>query len=121
MREAELSELLRVSRRNNESAGITGLMLYCTGNFMQYLEGPDVAIDQLWGKILQDRRHHGAIEMFRQPAHERVFDSWSMGFGTTSASQFEELLQVARARANPAGDTSGRVVELMRAFWKDNR
>jgi hypothetical protein len=40
----DLIQLLEVSRRNNEKAEITGLLLYSSGNFMQTLEGPEKAV-----------------------------------------------------------------------------
>ena len=34
----ELLEVLRVARKNNERLGVTGMLLYHDGNFMQILE-----------------------------------------------------------------------------------
>ncbi|MDQ2842373.1 MAG: BLUF domain-containing protein, partial [Acidobacteriota bacterium] len=39
-REDEIVDILRVSRKNNEQAGLTGLLAYKDGNFLQILEGP---------------------------------------------------------------------------------
>lgn len=37
----ELVELLEVSRRNNESAGLSGMLLYSSQSFLQVRRGPD--------------------------------------------------------------------------------
>jgi len=35
-----LDELLQGARSTNERIGVTGVLLHCEGNFMQYVEGP---------------------------------------------------------------------------------
>jgi hypothetical protein len=57
MDENELKEILEVSRKNNQSSGITGLLLYHEGNFIQVLEGEKTAINALYDKITIDNRH----------------------------------------------------------------
>lgn len=78
--EQELSELLTKSRRNNERAGVTGMLLYKDLNFMQAVEGPEAAVDGLLQKIGQDPRHCGMVTLLREPIEERAFAEWSMGF-----------------------------------------
>ena len=53
----ELADLLAVSRRNNASTGITGLLMYESRLFMQALEGPRAAVEALFQKISRDPRH----------------------------------------------------------------
>ena len=40
----ELDALLASSRARNAENGVTGVMLYARGSFMQYLEGPKQAV-----------------------------------------------------------------------------
>ena len=40
----ELTDLLAVSRARNAAAGVTGLLVYKGGNFLQALEGPEDAV-----------------------------------------------------------------------------
>lgn len=58
LRSEELLELLRVSRENNMRDGITGLLLYKDGKFMQLLEGPEATVCATYSRIEKDRRHH---------------------------------------------------------------
>jgi hypothetical protein len=51
----EINDLLKVSRNNNEKNGITGLLLYSDGNFMQILEGEKEAVENTYKKIA--KRH----------------------------------------------------------------
>jgi hypothetical protein len=80
MSDDELLEILRVSRRNNIERGITGLLLYRGGNFIQALEGPEDAIDELIDRIYEDPRHRGVQVLLREPKQQRYFPEWSMGF-----------------------------------------
>ena len=76
----EVRAILRASRVNNTSLGITGLLLYRDGSFAQFLEGPADAVDTLYDKIERDPRHHGVIRVLRQPTTKRDFRQWSMAF-----------------------------------------
>lgn len=78
--EEDLKGLLQQSRDNNTRLGLTGLLLYKDGNFMQVLEGPDDAVTSLYAKIQSDPRHHGVLQLMRQQIREREYPSWSMGF-----------------------------------------
>lgn len=78
--ESDLSDLLATSRENNARVGITGMLLYKDGNFMQVLEGEERAVRALYGKIGIDPRHKGEITLVRGFAGGRQFPDWSMGF-----------------------------------------
>jgi hypothetical protein len=78
--EDDLKALLQQSRDNNTRLGITGMLLYKDGNFMQVLEGPDDALTSLYAKIQHDPRHHGILQLTHQQIKVREFASWSMGF-----------------------------------------
>lgn len=82
----ELLDLLEQSRANNANLGITGMLLYKDGNFMQAVEGPEEAVRNLKRKIFADHRHHGLITMLQEYRDEREFGEWSMGFKDLSAS-----------------------------------
>ena len=76
---AGLQALLTVSRRNNARLGITGMMLYHDGSFLQILEGPEDAVNGLYDRISQDSRHGGMIRMLAAPVTTRAFPDWQMG------------------------------------------
>ena len=77
----ELVALLRTSRSNNERAGISGMLLYKDGDFMQTLEGPEDAVSNVISVIAQDVRHRGIIRLLHRQLTERSFGDWSMAFG----------------------------------------
>jgi hypothetical protein len=76
----ELQALLEASRQRNLAAGITGLLLYKDGNFMQALEGDEPAVRALHAKIVADRRHHGVVTLDSGHSEARQFAQWSMAF-----------------------------------------
>jgi hypothetical protein len=78
--EAALLELLRKARGRNALVGVTGMLLYRDGNFMQVLEGPASALDEVLARIERDPRHHGLLVLSSKPIEQREFGDWSMGF-----------------------------------------
>ncbi|WP_035564883.1 BLUF domain-containing protein, partial [Hymenobacter sp. IS2118] len=57
MHEKALAGLLRQARLHNQSANLTGLLLYAQGRFLQVLEGPEPALSDLYARIKTDPRH----------------------------------------------------------------
>lgn len=109
--EPDLVELLRVSQTNNARLGITGMLLYKGGNFMQVLEGPDDAVQTLYARIGRDPRHHAIETLLNDSITERDFPHWSMGFQNVDhlpadalvgfSSFLSDPFTVARFRADP--------------------
>ncbi len=77
---SDLAMLLRTSRRNNARSGLTGLLVYSRGSFLQVLEGMETSVDRTFARIVADPRH-SACEIIRE---ERIFEpdfgEWIMGF-----------------------------------------
>ncbi len=117
----ELVALLQTSRRNNTADGITGMLLYKAGNFMQVLEGEEEAVRRLHDRIQRDPRHRGLITLLEQRTDERQFGSWSMGFrnltdpGMCDLPGYSEFLNVPLNDARYFGRPS-RVQKLLRTF-----
>jgi hypothetical protein len=76
----DLRNLLSTSRLNNERLGLTGMLLYKDGNFMQVLEGEQEAVLAVQARILEDVRHKGIIVLLRGNVPHRSFRQWSMAF-----------------------------------------
>jgi hypothetical protein len=78
--EAELATLLAQSRENNAAAGLTGMLLYRDGQFMQALEGDDEAVRAIYEVVAADDRHDRVRTVLEEQITERRFPSWTMGF-----------------------------------------
>lgn len=75
-----LADLLEVSRRNNHATGLSGMMLYVGGHFIQTLEGPAATVDATCARISADPRHRDHVVASREVAPCRIFGDWSMRF-----------------------------------------
>lgn len=88
---SDLEELLVTSRENNTRAGITGMLLYKDGNFMQVLEGEEDAVRALYDRIAADPRHKGEITLQQGFTEERQFLDWSMGFRDLQSTETHSI------------------------------
>jgi len=77
--DALLEDILAASRRNNAACGVTGVLLYSEGGFMQVLEGEESAVEQTFTRICGDKRHWNTSVLLDRAA-PRAFGGWSMGF-----------------------------------------
>jgi len=79
MSEAELGAILKQSREHNPALGLTGLLCYTDGVFMQVLEGGRDAVNARYKAIVGDARHRDAILLSYAEIGEREFAGWAMG------------------------------------------
>jgi len=113
----ELEQIVIDSRGRNTESGVTGILLYCDGNFMQYLEGPDDAVLATWERIRRNERHYQINELMNQPVAVREFADWTMGFTRPSPN-------ASLDRPAPHWDGPGRRgpgAEMLRVFWRNCR
>jgi len=121
--EAELADLLAVSRRNNAARGITGLLMYEADTFMQALEGPREAVEALFRKISRDPRHTGVHVICEDYVKERYFGPWRMAFQRALNSDlapdegFSSLLE--NYRQGTLESIDGRLVFAMLVLFKE--
>ena len=85
----ELIAILRKSKANNPSLGVTGVLCFSEGIFLQALEGGRTAVNKLYNRIATDDRHTQVELLSYEEIGERRFAGWSMG-------------QVNITRLNPA-------------------
>ena len=85
----ELVAILRKSKANNPGLGVTGVLCFSEGIFLQVLEGGRSAVNRLYNRIASDSRHTDVELLCYEEIGERHFAGWSMG-------------QVNMSRMNPA-------------------
>lgn len=111
-----LDDLLTASRRNNALMGITGLLLFIDGGFLQIMEGEERAIRELYARITNDPRHHNLRLMLDREVPVRAFPDWSMGFerpcmeDPETAGMFGVAREAIHGRLSPG---TGRIVAMM--------
>lgn len=79
----QVDEILRVSRRNNARDGLTGALIYDNTTFLQWLEGSEDSIRQVFGRISRDSRHSGIRLLTVRKLQDRWFPDWSMTAAVT--------------------------------------
>ncbi|MGQ7845821.1 BLUF domain-containing protein [Granulosicoccus sp. 3-233] len=89
--EEELQELLTLARTKNEERGVSGMLLFHEGSFIQALEGKQEHVEEIYGKIGQDSRHTETQILFKGDIDHRDFDGWSMGFYRSNQSSARNL------------------------------
>ena len=80
MSDDELIALLEQSRAKNLNLGVTGILLYKSGNFMQMLEGEKDTVLGSYETIRHDDLHRNVINIIGDAIKHRNFEHWSMGF-----------------------------------------
>jgi len=73
-----LTAILRASLRNNDAAGVTGMLLAHPRHFLQVLEGTAEAVMSIYERIVQDERHTDIRLLGVNRAERRQFADWAM-------------------------------------------
>jgi hypothetical protein len=78
--------LLNQCHRNNTAKGLTGMLLFGNGTFLQSIEGEAKVVDPLIERISKDPRHRDIKIVRRDEITERQYSDWSMGFERVTES-----------------------------------
>jgi hypothetical protein len=74
-----IENILAKSRQYNPTTGITGILCYGGGIFLQAIEGGRMAVSELYGHIQRDQRHKDLVLLHYEEISERRFGGWTMG------------------------------------------
>ena len=74
-----IESILESSRQHNPAHGITGVLCYGGGIFLQAIEGGRRAVSHLYNQIVTDPRHQDVELLHYQEITERRFGGWTMG------------------------------------------
>jgi hypothetical protein len=88
---AHLIDLLLLSRRNNKRLGLSGMLLYRAGVFLQVIEGPAHVLRERMAIIASDPRHREVAVLLEEPIAERMFPAWTMGSGDAAGESVPGL------------------------------
>ena len=116
--ENDLATLLLRARGNNERLGVTGLLLYHEGSFLQALEGDEAVLESLFSVISKDKRHERVVKLLGREVENRHFDGWKMGFVSMSSvlkalPAFSDYLR-HRGEPDAKADAAARVLSAFR-------
>ena len=114
-----LKLLLSKARARNVNFGVTGMLLYHTGSFLQVLEGPEPGVERILASIVKDPRHTAARTLSRTTIQFREFEAWSMGFVDTSNTISKPTGHVDYHRALPGLTQSSSKARKFLRFFQD--
>ena len=110
--EADLSTLLMRARANNQALGVSGMLLYDKGSFLQVLEGEAPVVRTLFARIGRDERHTRVVVLLESFVEQRGFADWKMGFVSVDRLRaagtpgFDDFLDASVSRSTLAAAAS---------------
>ncbi len=100
---ATVQQILESSRRRNPQGGITGLLVFGSGIFFQWLEGPRDNVLALMALLKTDTRHHTVVQLASgEEVRERLFPDWDMEL--VGAESIRDVLVDALDNAQDPGN-----------------
>lgn len=76
--ERQLRDIQAAARDLNGIDGISGLLIFNGTHFLQWIEGPPLAIDDLMARLRRDPRHSAVEVREERLTNDRLFGGWSM-------------------------------------------
>ena len=104
-----IDAILTQSRQSNPLCGITGILCYGGGIFLQAIEGGRMAVSDLYGHIQKDARHKNVVLLHYEEISERRFGGWTMGQVNMSRINVSILLKYAERPELDPYSVSGKV------------
>ena len=83
--DADIDAILQASRRHNEAAGVSGMLLLGRGYFVQIIEGTGPTVERTYRRILSDPRHADAVLLYDGSGEPRRFAGCPLGFARMEA------------------------------------
>ncbi len=104
-----IDAILTQSRQYNPGSGITGILCYGGGIFLQAIEGGRMAVSDLYGHIQRDARHKDVVLLHYEEISERRFGGWTMGQVNMAKINSSILLKYAEKPELDPYAVSGKV------------
>ncbi len=102
---AGVAAIIATARRNNAIHGITGMLVFGSGVFFQWLEGPRESVLRLMGLIQRDARHERVVMLSEtEESRERLFPDWDMEW--VGAEHIRDVLADAIDAAGQASNVA---------------
>ncbi len=114
MSERELQDIIATSQANNAKNGITGLLVFGGGMFLQSLEGPRAAVETLMRELYCDPRHDGVVRLQSlEDLRERLYPEWNMQH--VAPGEIREILidSLSRSRNPRQAQAITLLIELL--------
>ena len=98
---AAIAKIIATAKHHNPRFGITGLLVFGSGIFFQWLEGPRDNITSLMQIITADPRHSSVVLISEEnEVRDRLFPDWDMEL--VEAADIRDVLADAMQEATDA-------------------
>ena len=104
-----IEAILSQSRQHNPGCGITGILCYGGGIFLQAIEGGRSTVSELFGSIQADIRHKDVELLSFEEISERRFGGWTMGHVNLAKLNHSIVLKYSERPEFDPYSTSGKV------------
>ena len=92
--DAEVDRIIEAAQRHNLTCGITGVLVFGSGVFFQWVEGPAAEVKTLITSLHGDPRHYDIVALDQsEEKRERLYPNWQME--RVGADDIREVLQDA--------------------------
>ena len=99
--EAAVQRIIATARHWNPEYGVTGMLVFGSGIFFQWLEGPRANVTALMSRLRADPRHDNIVLLSEvEEVRERLFPDWDMELVT--GEHIRDVLQDALDSATDA-------------------
>jgi len=96
--DTEVDRLIELSQRRNVARDITGVLVFGSGVFFQWIEGPPAQVENLIASLHGDPRHYDIVTLDRTvERRERLYPNWEME--RVGADDIRAMLQEALGSA----------------------
>ncbi|MDR9447839.1 MAG: BLUF domain-containing protein [Psychroflexus sp.] len=121
MSDKDVEQLLFQIREKNKRLAITGLLLLIQGKFVQYIEGPEPEIKNVYKSIKADPRHNELLLLDSGKIEQRQFQDWSMAYKKVKDSTVRDLtgykdLELDKLFLNPDKTANHPVLNVLYNF-----
>jgi len=116
-----VDDITHESIRWNKAHGITGILLCLEDRYIQFLEGEEKDVVEVFDMIKRDQRHSEVSQRIKGYAEERIFSNWSMGSWMLSNEDLNQLAAVKDLQEHLLSPEklslpSGRFVAMMKSI-----
>jgi len=110
----EVQQLIEFSQHRNAERGITGVLVFGSGVFFQWVEGSPTDVQKLIASLHGDSRHYDIVELDRNiEKRERLYPAWDME--RVEAEDIRAVLQDALGSTEDEHNVAalGRILEQL--------
>ena len=114
-----IEKILEKAKKRNVEHGITGLLFYHQGRFLQIIEGSKDSLNDLMTKLESDPRHTNVERLVDEEIKVRSFDNWNMdSFNLSSQEPLDkdELINIGNVYKKTISTRSALLTRFYKAM-----